>query len=246
MKKAADTFAEDNKFTAILCMLETETSHWFDQLFTIAKSSEKVGSWKVVEIADENMLRLIDGDEKELILVPGQQIITAERLELLIIGATQNKVDHRKPIETYVQDYSDSHLVIIPWGVGKWLGSRGQIVNRLIANASSANFALGDNSGRPGIWKKVKQFNLARQNGLNILPGSDPLPVKGQHKKVASYGSIIRVNLNFKGIIGQLRVQLLSQDQGMPGLYGSRDNIFNFITTQLLLRLSPVKNIKNC
>ena len=171
MKKVADTFAKENKFTAILCLLETEKSHWFEQLFTIAKSSKKVGSWEVEEIAHENLLRLVDGDDKELILIPGQQIITAEKLELLIIGATQNKVDHRKPIETYVQDYSDSHLVIIPWGVGKWLGSRGQIVSRLIANASSANFALGDNSGRPGCLEEGKTAQSCTTKGYRYITG---------------------------------------------------------------------------
>lgn len=240
MKKAVTVFAGQKNFTAVLCLQETATSHRFEQLSSIAKSSEKVGSWEVIKIVDENLLK-IKNEDKEIIIVPGQQIITSENLELLIIGTSQ-KINHKKSIETYLRDHSGSRLVIIPWGVGKWLGNRGKIVSRLIDKTPVVNFALGDNSGRPGIWNKVKQFDLARNKGINVLPGSDPLPVEGQHRKVACYGSIITKEISLSGFVSQIRSLLLDGNQGEIKSYGRRDSFFNFMTSQLLLRLSPIKD----
>ena len=241
MQTAAKKLNSLQTFTPILCLLETQTSHWYQDLLAIAASRKQIGNWQIKSLDNDQLLRLTNNNKSELLLLPGQQIITSENLELLIIGAT-NKISHKNPAHFYIEKYSDDLLVIIPWGVGKWLGSRGRIVSNLIHQQSNYKFALGDNSGRASAWKYVPQFNQARHQGINILAGSDPLPITGQHKKVASYGSVIIGSLQQHDLARQLREKLLDTQTSNIKSYGHLDGPLRFIISQLLLRLQPIKS----
>jgi len=240
MQAAAKRLGSLEVFTPILCLLETETSHWYQDLLTIANSTKQIGDWQLEALDNDQLLQLTGGNGREILLLPGQQIITSENLELLIIGATSN-ITHKKSAHFYIEEYSDTRLVIIPWGVGKWLGSRGRIVSNLMQQQANYKFALGDNSGRASAWKYVPQFNQARHMGINILAGSDPLPIAGQYKKVASYGNVITGPLQRRGLASQLREKLLDTQTGNIKAYGHLDSLINFIISQLLLRLQPIK-----
>jgi len=239
MQTAAKQYDSLQPFTAILCLLETQTSDWFQDFLNIAASAKPVGDWRIESLDNDRLLRLTNKDKNELLVLPGQQIITSENLELLIIGVTE-KIPHKSPAGFYIEKYSDTHLVIIPWGVGKWLGGRGRIVSKLIQQ-SRHKFALGDNSGRAAAWRYVPQFDQAYARGINILPGSDPLPIAGQHKKVASYGSIITGSLQQPNLAYQLREKLLGTQTGNIHSYGRLDSLFRFVISQILLRLQPIR-----
>jgi hypothetical protein len=241
MQAAAKQINSFLPFTSILCLLETQTSHWYQELLGIATSTKQIGNWQLESLDSDQLLRLTKNNENELLLVPGKQIITSENLEVLIIGVT-DEIPHKIPVKFYIEKYSDSHLVIIPWGVGKWLGKRGRIVSNLIQQHSNHKFALGDNSGRATAWKYVPQFNQARQTGINILAGSDPLPISGQYKKVASYGSVIIGSLQQHDIASQLREKLLDTRAGNINNYGHLDGVVRFIVSQILLRIRPIKS----
>ena len=240
MLAAAKKLDSLQAFTPILCLLETQTSHWYQDLLAIAASKKQIGNWQLESLDNDQLLQLTNNNESELLFLPGQQIITSENLELLIIGVT-NKIPHKNPVHFYIEKYSDTYLVIIPWGVGKWLGSRGRIVSNLIRQQSDYKFALGDNSGRTSAWKYVPQFNQARQMGINILAGSDPLPIAGQHKKVGSYGSVITGSLQKQNLASQIREILLDTQTSNIKSYGQLDSLYHFIISQLLLRLQPIK-----
>lgn len=240
MQAAAERLGSLHAFTPILCLLETETSHWYQDLLAIANSSKQIGDWQLEALDNDQLLQLIGGNGREILLVPGQQIISSENLELLIIGST-SMITHKNSAQFYIEEYSDTHLVIIPWGVGKWLGARGRIVSDLIQQQTSYKFALGDNSGRASVWKYVPQFNQAYQMGINILAGSDPLPIAGQHKKVATYGSVITGPMQRQCLASQLREKLLDTQTNNIKSYGHLDNLIHFIINQLLLRIQPIK-----
>ncbi len=237
MQNAARDNYNAQPFSAILCLLETETSHNYQDLLDIATSTKKIGDWQLESLDQNTLFRVSQNNGKELYLLPGQQIITSENLELLIIGNT-DKITYRKPIHSYLEKYGDTHLLIIPWGVGKWLGKRGRIVSQLIQN-SDYKFALGDNSGRASLWKYVPQFNQARKKNIKILAGSDPLPIHKQYKKVATYGSALMEQLQPLGLAAQLRTEILNPTTNIKN-YGRRDSLFRSISSQLLLRLKPI------
>ena len=237
MQTAARENNNAQTFSAILCLLETETSHNYQDLLDIANSTKKMGEWQLESLDNNKLLRLSQSDEKELYILPGQQIITSENLELLIIGSTE-KISHKNPINTYLEKYSETHLLILPWGVGKWLGKRGRIVSRLIQR-NNHTFTLGDNSARPSLWQYVPQFIQARKKGIKILAGSDPLPIHKQYKKVAIYGSTMTGSLQQQGLADQLRETILNSKTNIKS-YGHRDGLLRFIFSQLLLRLKPI------
>lgn len=237
MQNAARDNYNTQAFSAILCLLETETSHNFLDLLEVATAEKKIGDWQLESLDKNKLLRVSQSNGKELYLLPGQQIITSENLELLIIGST-DKISYRKPIHSYLKKYGDTHLLVIPWGVGKWLGKRGSIVNQLIKN-TDYKFVLADNSSRPSLWGYVPQFNQARKKNIKILAGSDPLPIHKQYKKVASYGSALMEQLQPLGLATQLRTEILSPTTTIKN-YGHRDNLLRSISNQLLLRLRPI------
>jgi len=238
MQSAARTHNNSSSFTAVLCLLETRTSHWYQDLLEMASAKKTIGNWALEVLNETQLLRLSQNNGKELLVLPGQQIITAENLELLIIGST-DMIAHDDDIRSYLSKFGPSHLVIIPWGVGKWLGSRGRIVSELI-HQKKYDFALGDNSGRTSLWQYVPQFNQAKANNINIIAGSDPLPIHGQHKKIASYGVILTEAMPQQTLAQKLRDVILNSQSNIKQ-YGRLDNVFQFFTSQLLLRLRPIK-----
>ncbi len=237
MQTAAKENNSAQSFSAILCLLETATSHNYQDLLDIANSTTKMGEWQLESLDDNKLLKLSQSDEKELYILPGQQIITSENLELLIIGNTE-KIPHKKSVNTYLEKYSKAHLLILPWGVGKWLGKRGRIVSQLIQHKNYA-FTLGDNSARPSLWRYVPQFTQARKKGIRILAGSDPLPIHKQYKKVAIYGSAMTGSLQQQGLADQLREIILNAETDIKN-YGHRDGLLRFVFNQLLLRIRPI------
>ena len=239
MEKAACGISA-NAVSFIICLLETETSQWYQDLSAVGESSAAVGSWIIKSIDGNQALELSRNEDEALLVLPGRQVITRENLEVIIIGM-QDVTPKKKSIEFYINEYSALNLVILPWGVGKWLGARGEIINEVLSRNHNLPFALGDNSGRTNLWSRVPQFRLAEQLGINILPGSDPLPISGQHKKVAKYGKVIEGKIEGKGILDQIRKKLLKKQNNQLSTYGELDGPFRFSLNQLLLRINPIR-----
>lgn len=129
-------------------------------------------------------------DSRSLLILAGRQVITSEKLEVLALATTAQLPDGLPAEEVVAKLDAADALVALPWGVGKWIGKRGALVDRLIAAARPGRLFLGDNGGRPGFWP-VHQFDA----GLPVLSGSDPLPLPGWPHAVASLASMIEADL---------------------------------------------------
>jgi len=128
-------------------------------------------------------------DGSSIVFLNGRQLVTAEGLEVLAVGADNSLRDNLSLSRTLGAVRARGGLSAIAWGVGKWLGRRGRLVSEAVrAEAGSSDVVLGDNGGRPWWWARVPQFDLAAEVGMRILPGSDPLPIRGDEKRIASYG----------------------------------------------------------
>lgn len=237
--KTAATRMEAVSYNFVICLLETENSQWFEKLLLIATSSAKLGEWSIKSVDNNQALALTRNENESLIIVPGRQVITAENLEVIIVGLVKN-IPYRKQVNYYVDEFSQSYLVIIPWGVGKWLGKRGKRVSQLLSENRNP-YALGDNSGRTRLWSNIRQFKQAKKIGKGILAGSDPLPVTGQFKKVATYGSAITGSIQGKDLYKQIRERLLDTQSGNVKTYGKVDGLFDFVVSQFLLRINSVR-----
>jgi hypothetical protein len=170
-------------------------------------------------------------------VIAGQQIITSENLEVLALG-TIRRFDYGKSIlKTIKQIKEQDALPVIPWGVGKWFGKRGKVVKSLIGN--HADFFLGDNSGRPVFWITPSIFNEGLSRKVYTLPGTDPLPIKSQEKKVGSFGFYFNSKFDIEKPWEFLKEYLLSINKE-PENYGKLESISNFLKNQFRMQFNKL------
>jgi len=129
---------------------------------------------------------------------------------------------------------------MIPWGVGKWWGRRGRLVtNMIIAERGSSDIMLADNGGRPWCWARVPQFEMAKEQGMRIVAGTDPLPLKGEETRVGRYGFRIQFDrAEDQSIADAFRGAL--ENPSIPiQILGKRMGLRRFVSSQFRLRLRP-------
>jgi len=134
-------------------------------------------------------VRAATADGRALWLLAGRQVVTAERLEVLALGADADVPDGRPAAETLERIAASAAVPVLPWGLGKWLGARGRIVAGLLAACDPSRVAAGDTSLRPLGWPEPLALRRARARGFRVLAGSDPLPPAGEAGRVASYAA---------------------------------------------------------
>jgi len=216
--------AVGSKSVSAICLLEMEGTDWFLSL----EDSDSVDEC-VIETINPQTLKIIV-DDHELYVFCARQVNTLEKIEVVVVGCRE-PIPSGLPLDQYIDKYAEDYLVILPWGVGKWLGNRGKLISELINNDSA--FILGDNGGRPKIWSKVPQFDQANEQDLPILAGSDPLPVSSFSNRAASYGCI------FQGEFTDCNewIKAVKQMDSYKEPYGELSSIYQFLADQLGLRL---------
>ena len=74
-----------------------------------------------------------EADGARMLIVAGRQIVSDEGLEILAL-ACREPIEDGRPASTIVAELSARDaLVVLPWGAGKWLGERGRLLGRLLA-----------------------------------------------------------------------------------------------------------------
>ncbi len=209
----------------VLMLTEMPRLSFFDSLKRLATgcSEEDISFWHR------------RASQLPLLVVAGRQISTAERLEVLALG-TRATLPDGEPLAT-VLAWCKRHgaFPVLPWGVGKWLGHRGTVVARALATCNPRNLALGDNGGRPAFWG-VPAFRFAREKGVKIVPGSDPLPLAGQSRRIGCYGFDIAVDVDertpARAILDALREPATNIEP-----FGAPRPLHRFLAEQAAMRL---------
>lgn len=229
LNTAGASFFSESQCHPAICLLETKDSKLFRELSTELCDSKE---WQVSDqlTGPARLLEHIDG--RKLTVLTGRQLVTVENLEVLIIG-DDTPWAHVPTFNECLQK-STEHLLIIPWGVGKWLGRRGQAVSDAIDTYGEA-IRLADNGGRPTLWSNVTQFKQARRLGLPILPGSDPLPLNGAEKNAGSNGVFIKGCLNDDNDVQQFLNSL--RINNIADTYNSQQGIIEFLRSQIKIRV---------
>lgn len=201
-------------------------------------------AWQVREDSKTDAgFRVQARDGRELFVFRGVQFVSAEGLEVLV-GALPDHSDgfigaHQgKPVRELLDSFCDEYPVILPWGFGKWLGKRGQIILELLDSEYASRFVLGDNSGRPAFWSPVKAFVKAAQVRVPVVPGTDPLPVSGQIRHVGRSGVLLD---HFPSAVfdngALLREALLKRSPYQVARFDRREALLSFFLNQLKMRL---------
>lgn len=181
----AQLLKTQNNFCAALLLTEAKQDNWFLKL---KENSSPASNWSFHETNEQTSLSAQHTDGHEILIINGRQIVTAENLEVLALATTEVLADGQ-PISKVVDWAINKHAIpVIPWGFGKWWGSRGDILSNTLSNFAAENLFLGDNSGRPWFLGKPKHFDVAESEQRRILPGSDPLPFASETTRPGSVG----------------------------------------------------------
>lgn len=229
----------NDRWTGVLCLTTGEREAGFDLWqgmgdFTQERKNGNPGDWQIEATEEEVSIRAIQ-DDKEMVLIAGRQIVSLEKIELLAIG-TRHPFENGKPLKVLLEEVNDHKAVaVIPWGVGKWMGIRGQIVKEMIRHYSSGKFFLGDTGNRPRFWPKPTLLKEAEKQGIKNLPGSDPLPFPGEYRKPGSYGFALNGSLDAERPFKSLQEKLFD-----PAVeiwhYGALEKAQRFFRHQLALQ----------
>jgi hypothetical protein len=187
-----------------------------------------------LERTDEAESLLSDDGEVTLLIVAGRQVVTRERLEVLALATNEQFEDGLTVFETLGQVREAGGLAVVPWGFGKWWGRRGRLLDKVLESRKLD--ALGDNGGRPRGLPEPRQFAMARSGGIPILPGSDPLPFKGQEGRVGSLGSVLEEAVSVQEPADDLR-RLIRSGVSLVRRFGELQPTGPFLSAQLRMQL---------
>jgi hypothetical protein len=230
-----------DNFTPILLLAETSKDFWFNRLWGYAEEKNRhkdsaIQKWEFQQTGESVSLIARSGNTKDLVIIAGRQIETAEGLEVLALSTTGNFRSGIPIIDLIKEVKNDDAIPVIPWGFGKWLGRRGNILNSLIKMQKDLKFYLGDNSGRPAFLPFPHHFKIAKREGIHILPGSDPLPFATEYDRAGRFGFLLEKKITNIYSAESLK-QILMNPKLKVQSYGDLENPLRFLRNQLKMQL---------
>ena len=201
----------------------------------VAKTGVAVAGWSISEIPKQPAILLSNADQR-IIFIAGNQVITKQGLEVLALFNDRLYQDGQDT-QTVIDKINENNgLPVLPWGVGKWLGKRGNIITDLLNANSPERLAIADISARPALWPLPEQFKLSYKSGFSCLFGTDPLPIKYDQSRIASAGMVMDLSSDPTLALSELKSSLLKQSEN--NTFGNRVSTFQFVKDQLMLRLN--------
>jgi len=220
------------EWRGVLMLTEVAGVDWFGSVAGAAGGCE-VGAWRVTRSPAEPISLQANASGASMTIVAGRQIVTAERLEVHALGTCAHIADGADIHVTLDAVRQTGALVVLPWGVGKWLGTRGRLVEAVFRSQAALNVYAADNGGRPAFWPE-RRFELLHDRPL--LRGSDPLPLPGEEYRVGGFGSWFAGSLSADTPAASLRALVAKLPAGELHAYGSAETASRFFRNQLLLR----------
>ena len=149
------------------------------------------GRWSFERGGDGVSLVASSRDGIRILLVAGRQIVSRERLEVLLIGSRARISDGHPFRDTLHEAVADVGVTAVPWGFGKWWGARGKLVRESLDSVDPAKVFVADNGGRPRGLVPPRLIRWAIARGHGLLSGTDPLPLPWQAERTGRYGVVV-------------------------------------------------------
>jgi len=192
--------------------------------------------WELEAVEGGAIVVAPPGGEALVLLVPGRQVRTRGRLELLALACDEEIPDGITLEEAAERGRKAGAVCVVPWGFGKWWFGRGRTVARLLENGHGAGLHLGDNGNRPALAPDPRLFGRARRWGMMILPGSDPLPFPDHAGRAASAGFVLSGETDPRRPGASVRAGLAALDRDPP-FVGVRQGSLAFVADQVRMQL---------
>lgn len=218
-------FARASQRVGVLMLTESAGCHVFDQLRAAGSRFRPT---------EDAVALTTSAGEWTLVIMAGRQIVTREGLEVLALATDAVPADRRPLKETLDEVRAADGLAVLPWGAGKWLGSRGAKVGAAIGRYPPGELFFGDNGGRPALWRST-HLHRAAAKGFRILPGTDPLPIGGQEARIGRFGFTLPASLPLDKPATALK-HLLRDPKVEPTPYGASLPLLEFAAQQIRLR----------
>jgi len=233
--------AKKDNFSALLLLTESEDINWFQILETYADGKRRIrlenGGWTLHRTTENCSLCAQREDGHSLYIVEGRQIVTAENLEVLALISDRQFADGNPIVDVIQAVRDDGSLAVIPWGFGKWMGSRGRILKDILKDVNGSELFLGDNGGRSAFWPRPNHFKLAEAKGLRVLPGSDPLPFITESRRPGSFGFMVDGSLDHEKPAKYIK-DILLDSRATIKAYGSLESPHRFLLNQFRMQLN--------
>jgi hypothetical protein len=192
------------------------------------------GSWSFSHTPDQAAILAQRSDGRRLFLIPGRQIVTLENLEVLALNCRLNMVDRTLPIDGVIAAVQAAGGVpVLPWGIGKWTGRRGNVIRQLIH--SRRDVLVADNGNRLRGSRLPALLAESRALGIPVLNGSDPLPFARQVDRIAAHGNVLDVDAPPNDPVGALRLLLSRPESWRP--YGAGASWTDFAINQVRMQI---------
>lgn len=231
-RRASSRVIPPGELRAVLCLADFPNAEGFTRLQEVSAGQAPDNPWSRTDLDAASLaFRASDGDE--LWLIAGHQVVTAERLEVVAIGTTTPPTSGMPLNETIAQVREFGALPVLPWGVGKWLGRRGTLVSAAMENFGR-DLPLGDNGGRPSGWRP-RLLARARNLGVPVIPGSDPLPIAEDQLRNGCFGLTLEGERPGDEPSAWLR-QRLATPHPRDAILGRPLTFVRFISRQIRLR----------
>ncbi|MFW2440713.1 MAG: hypothetical protein ACN4GR_15260 [Arenicellales bacterium] len=231
----------DNDYSAVLLLSERSSENWFQWLVDAAKEGPAIDHvkrklWWLQYNDKDASIKVLSDHFPPIYIIPGRQVVTRESLEVLLLG-TLEKYDDKVSLTALLESVRDRDVIsVLPWGVGKWFGKRGELVRNTIINETGQNLFVGDIAGRPAIWPQPSLFSLAEKKGIRLLQGTDPLPIAVAAAMPGSYGFSIKMPQPGSISAKRIKKEILNPET-ITTPYGLRENPLEFMRNQILLRV---------
>jgi hypothetical protein len=233
---AAQQLAPGSSFVGCLMFTESRSDHFYRH-FRDRDGEEVPAGWFPVAMEDKSSMMARTADGRQLILVAGRQVVTAEGLEVLALGIDAEYPDGRSLGDTLTAVRESGALPVIPWGFGKWWFARGALLRGLIESEIRGEFFLGDNGGRLRYFRPPVHFRVARTREIPILPGSDPLPFQRENRRAGSYGFALPAEVGENQPTDIIKRLIRDHDRALVH-YGQREGLTGFCRNQIAMQIT--------
>ena len=221
-----DRLAGDSSDKACLLFLTERVGNRFFRDLVDGKAPKAEG-WHAKPLGDENAVCVKrSADEARLCVLNGRQIVTRERLEVLVLTGDPRVPDGQSVRQVIEEALSEGAVPVLPWAPGKWLFERGRVVAEILRTYQPGQLLIGDTTLRPAGLVEPKLMREARERGFKVVAGTDPLPFAGEERMIGRYGVAWDGDLGEYSLVRDIRRMLLDPQCFMQTV-GRRDGVLN-------------------
>jgi hypothetical protein len=212
------------------CLLLTQTS--WERVFEALVDRSKIGDWRLAPVPAEPESIIASRGSHALAVICGRQVRADNGLEVAALGTRQVFADGRSIATSLADVVASGAIAAFPWGFGKWTGSRGRLLESVLAKAPDGSVFIGDSGSRLWLLGEPSVIGRARARGLRVLAGTDPFPFAADHRRVGSFGFLAAIDPDAEAPWRALRAWLLGLPES-PTLYGRPSGPCRFVLNQL-------------